>query len=216
MFLTIKKIPKTNWSSPKPLNFKPKISTFLYLCLGLTFFGLGEGLLIVSLTGASPWSVLAQGISLNVDFSIGTITFFVSIGVLILWIPLKQKPGIGTILNALIIAIMIDVCIKFVPTPENYISQIILAVVAVLTVGLGGGIYLVANLGPGPRDGLMIGLQEISNLPIALVRAFLEISVVAVGWYLGGTVGIGTLLFAFGIGPAVALGLFLVDKIFNN
>ena len=99
---------------------------------------------------------------------------------------------------------MIDVCIKFVPTPENYISQILLAVVAVLTVGLGGGIYLVANLGPGPRDGLMIGLQEISNLPIAVVRAFLEISVVAVGWYLGGTVGIGTLLFAFGIGPAVA------------
>ena len=161
-------------------------------------------------------AAFAQGISLNVDFSIGTITFFVSIGVLILWIPLKQKPGIGTILNALIIAIMIDVCIKFVPTPENYISQIILAVVAVLTVGLGGGIYLVANLGPGPRDGLMIGLQEISNLPIAVVRAFLEISVVAVGWYLGGTVGIGTLLFAFGIGPAVALGLFLVDKIFNN
>ena len=172
-------------------------------------------MLIVSFTGASPWSVLAQGISLNVDFSIGTITLFVSIGVLILWIPLKQKPGIGTILNALIIAIMIDVCIKFVPTPENYISQIILAVVAVLTVGLGGGIYLVANLGPGPRDGLMIGLQETSNLPIAVVRAFLEISVVAVGWYLGGTVGIGTLLFAFGIGPAVAFGLYLVDKIFN-
>ena len=139
-----------------------------------------------------------------------------SIGVLILWIPLKQKPGIGTILNALIIAIMIDICIKFVPTPDNYISQIILAVVAVLTVGLGGGIYLVANLGPGPRDGLMIGLQEISNLPIALVRAFLEISVVAVGWYLGGTVGIGTLLFAFGIGPAVALGLFLVGRIFKT
>ena len=110
---------------------------------------------------------------------------------------------------------MIDVCINFVPTPENYISQILLAVVAVLTVGLGGGIYLVANLGPGPRDGLMIGLQEISNLPIAIVRAFLEISVVSVGWYLGGTVGIGTLLFAFGIGPAVALGLYLVDKIFN-
>ena len=173
-------------------------------------------MLIVSYTGASPWSVLAQGISLNINYSIGTITLFVSIGVLILWIPLKQKPGIGTILNALIIAIMIDVCIKFVPTPENYISQIILAIVAVLTVGLGGGIYLVANLGPGPRDGLMIGLQEISNLPIAIVRAFLEISVVAVGWYLGGTVGIGTLLFAFGIGPAVALGLFLVGKIFNN
>ena len=215
MFLTIKKIPKTSWSSPKPLNFKPRILTFLYLCLGLTFFGLGEGLLLVSSTGASPWSVLAQGISLNIDFSIGTITLFVSIGVLILWIPLKQKPGIGTILNALIIAVMIDICINFVPAPQNNISQIMLAIVAVLTTGLGGGIYLIANLGPGPRDGLMIGLQKISNLPIAAVRAFLEISVVTAGWYLGGTVGIGTLLFAFGIGPAVALGLFLVDKTFN-
>ena len=216
MFLTIKKIPKTYWSSPKPLNLKPKISTFLYLCLGLTFFGLGEGLLLVSSTGASPWSVLAQGISLNIDFSIGTITLFVSIGVLILWIPLKQKPGIGTILNALIIAVMIDICINFVPSPQNNVSQIMLAIVAVLITGIGGGIYLIANLGPGPRDGLMIGLQEISKLPIAAVRAFLEISVVTVGWYLGGTVGIGTLLFAFGIGPAVALGLFLVDKIFNS
>ena len=103
----------------------------------------------------------------------------------------------------------------YVPAPENYISQILLAVVAVLTVGLGGGIYLVANLGSGPRDGLMIGLQEKTNLPIAAVRAFLEISVVVVGWYLGGTVGVGTLLFAFGIGPSVALGLFLVDKVFN-
>ena len=210
MFLKIKKIPKVKWSSEKPFNFKPKFSTFFFLCFGLSIFGLGEGLLIVSFTGASPWSVLAQGISLNIDFSIGTITLFVSIGVLLLWIPLKQKPGIGTILNALIIALMIDVCINFVPTPENYISQILLAIIAVLTVGLGGGIYLVANLGPGPRDGLMIGLQEKTNFPIAAVRAFIEISVVSIGWYLGGTVGIGTLLFAFGIGPAVALGLSLI------
>ena len=216
MFLTIKKIPKTSWSSKKPLNLKPKFWTFLYLCLGLALFGLGEGLLIVSFTGASPWSVLAQGISLNVNLSIGTITLFISLVVLIFWLPLKQKPGIGTILNALIIAMMIDICIKFVPTPENYISQLILAIVAVFTVGFGGGIYLVANLGAGPRDGLMVGLQKKTNMPIAAVRAFLEISVVAVGWYLGGTVGIGTLLFAFGIGPAVALGLFLVDKIFNR
>ena len=215
MFLSIKKVPKTYWSSDKPFNFKPKFSTLFFLCFGLSLFGLGEGLLIVSFAGASPWSVLAQGISLNIDFSIGTITLFVSIGVLLSWIPLKQKPGIGTILNALIIALMIDICINIVPTPENYISQISLAVVAVLTVGLGGGIYLVANLGPGPRDGLMIGLQQKTNLPIAAVRAFLEISVVTVGWYLGGTVGIGTLLFAFGIGPAVALGLFLVGKVFN-
>ena len=215
MFLKIKKIPKVNWSSEKPYNFKPKFSTFFFLCFGLMLFGLGEGLLIVSFTGASPWSVLAQGISLNLDLSIGTITLLISIAVLILWIPLGQKLGMGTIFNALIIALMIDLCIKFVPTPTNYFYQLILAVVSVITVGIGGGIYLVSNLGAGPRDGLMIGLQKVTNLPVALVRAILEISVVSVGWYLGGTVGVGTLLFAFGIGPCVALGLFIVDKMFD-
>ena len=215
MFLKIKNIPKVNWSSDRPYNFRPKFSTFFFLCFGLMLFGLGEGLLIVSFTGASPWSVLAQGVSLNVNLSIGTITFLISIGVLILWIPLGQKPGMGTIFNALIIALMIDLCIKFVPTPSNYIHQFILAVISVIMVGIGGGIYLVSNLGAGPRDGLMIGLQKVSNLPIAAVRATLEITVVSVGWYLGGTVGIGTLLFAFGIGPCVALGLYLVDKFFS-
>jgi uncharacterized protein len=215
MFLKLKKIPKVNWSSEKPHNFKPKFSTFFFLCFGLVLFGLGEGLLIVSFTGASPWSVLAQGVSLNVNLSIGTITLLISIVVLILWIPLSQKPGMGTIFNALIIALMIDLCIKFVPTPTTYTYKLMLAVVAVITVGIGGGIYLVSNLGAGPRDGLMIGLQKVTNLPIAFVRASLEISVVGIGWYLGGTVGIGTLLFAFGIGPCVALGLYLVDKLFN-
>ena len=215
MFLKIKKIPKVKWSSEKPFNFKPKFSTFFFLCFGLSLFGLGEGLLIVSFTGASPWSVLAQGISLNVNLSIGTITFLISIAVLILWIPLGQKPGMGTIFNALIIAIMIDLCIKYVPTPSNYTHQLLLAVISVVMVGIGGGIYLVSNLGAGPRDGLMIGLQKLTNFPIAVVRATLEISVVSIGWYLGGTVGIGTLLFAFGIGPCVALGLYLVDKTFD-
>ena len=215
MFLKIKKIPKVNWSSEKPYNFRPKFSTFFFLCFGLTLFGLGEGLLIVSFTGASPWSVLAQGISLNINLSIGTITLLISIAVLVLWIPLGLKPGMGTIFNALIIAFMIDLCIKFVPTPSNYANQLLLAVLSVLAVGIGGGIYLISNLGAGPRDGLMIGLQKLTKLPIAAVRGTLEISVVSIGWYLGGTVGIGTLLFAFGIGPCVALGLYLVDKIFN-
>ena len=215
MFLKIKKIPKVNWSSAKPYNFRPKFLTLFFCCFGLMLFGLGEGLLIVSFTGASPWSVLAQGISLNVNLSIGMITFLISVSVLILWIPLNQKPGIATILNALIIALMIDLCVKFVPTPSTYFYQFILATISVMVVGIGGGIYLVSNLGAGPRDGLMIGLQKVSNLPIAAVRATLEVTVVSIGWYLGGTVGIGTLLFAFGIGPCVALGLYLVDKIFN-
>ena len=152
---------------------------------------------------------------MNIGFSIGIVTVVISVLVLILWLPLNQKPGIGTIFNALIIGLMIDVSIKFVPTPESYFSQLFLALLAVLTVGLGGGIYLVANLGAGPRDGLMIGLQKKTNLPIASVRAILEITVMSIGWYLGGTVGLGTLLFAFGIGPAVALSLYIVGKIFN-
>ena len=216
MFLSIKNIPKVSWSSKKPLNFKPRLSTFLFLCFGLTLFGLGEGLLLVSLTGASPWSVLAQGISLHVNLSIGIITFFISLFVIFLWIFLDQKLGVGTILNAIIIAFMIDVSIAFVGTPGNYFSQLLMAVISVLLVGLGSGFYLIANLGPGPRDGLMTGLQKKTNFPIALVRAFLEITVVITGWYLGGTVGIGTLLFAFGVGPAVALGICIVDKLFNS
>ena len=215
MFLFIIKVPKVSWSSNKPFNLRPKISTSFFLCFGLILFGLGEGLLIVSAAGASPWSVLAQGIHLNINLSVGITTILISVFVLLFWFPLNQKPGIGTILNALIIGLMIDICIKFVPTPENYISQLLLAFMAVITVGLGGGIYLVANLGPGPRDGLMIGLQKKTNLPIAVVRASLEIIAMSIGWYLGGTVGIGTLLFAFGIGPAVAFGLFIVGQFFN-
>ena len=112
MFLKIKNIPSAYWSSDKPHNLKPKISTFFFLCFGLTLFGLGEGLLIVSASGASPWSVLAQGLYLNFGFSVGVITIFISFIVLLLWFPLKQKPGIGTILNALIIGIMIDMFVN--------------------------------------------------------------------------------------------------------
>ena len=214
MFLSIRSIPKVSWSSNDPLNFKPKISTFLFLCIGLSIFGLGEGLIMISYIGNSPWQVLAQGISLHVNFSIGFITFLISISVLSLWIFLGQKPGMGTFLNAIIIAAMIDLSIAFIPTPELYISKFLMLVCGVLLVGFGSGLYLIANLGPGPRDGLMTGLQRKTKLPIAAVRAFIEITVATIGWYLGGTLGEGTLLFAFGIGPAVALGLFLVSRFY--
>ena len=182
---------------------------------GLIIFGLGEGLLILSTTGNSPWSVLAEGISKNSKLSIGAATFLVSVSVLFLWIFLKQKPGLGTIFNIIIISGMIDVTLYFFDPPSSNILKYLLAIFSVMLVGIGSGIYLVANLGPGPRDGLMTGLTKITNLPIALVRACLEISVVIVGWYLGGTVGVGTLIFAFGIGPCVAFGLFVVNKSFS-
>jgi uncharacterized membrane protein YczE len=215
MFLKIKNIPIVSWSSDKSLNFKPKLSTSFFLIFGLAIFGLGEGLLILSTTGNSPWSVLAEGISNSTSLSIGAATFFISVSVLFLWIFIKQKPGLGTIFNIIIIAGMIDITLSFFDAPSSIWLKYFLAFFSVLLVGLGSGIYLVANLGPGPRDGLMTGLTKLTNLPIALVRAFLEISAVLAGWYLGGTVGAGTLIFAFGIGPCVALGLFLVNKTFN-
>ena len=215
MFLKIKNIPIVSWSSDKSLNFKPKLSTSFFLIFGLVIFGLGEGLLILSTTGNSPWSVLAEGISNTTSLSIGAATFFISVSVLFLWIFIKQKPGLGTIFNIIIIAGMIDITLNFFDAPSSVWMKYFLAFFSVLLVGLGSGIYLVANLGPGPRDGLMTGLTKLTNLPIALVRAFLEISAVLAGWYLGGTVGVGTLIFAFGIGPCVALGLFLVNKTFN-
>jgi len=215
MFLSIKNIPKVYWSSNNSLNFKPKLSTSFFLFFGLALFGLGEGLLILSTTGNSPWSVLAEGISKTSSLSIGVATFFISVFVLFLWIFLKQKPGLGTIFNIIIIAGMIDLTLNFFDTPSSILMKYLLAIFSVIIVGLGSGIYLVANLGPGPRDGLMTGLTKLTNLPIALVRSFLEISAVLAGWYLGGTVGAGTLIFAFGVGPCVALGLFLVNKLFN-
>ena len=215
MFLSIKNIPKVYWSSDKSFNFRPKFSTSFFLIFGLIIFGFGEGLLILSTTGNSPWSVLAEGISKNSKLSIGAATFLVSVSVLFLWIFLRQKPGLGTIFNIIIISGMIDVTLYFFDPPSSNILKYLLALFSVMLVGIGSGIYLVANLGPGPRDGLMTGLTKITNLPIALVRACLEISVVIVGWYLGGTVGVGTLIFAFGIGPCVAFGLFIVNKIFS-
>ena len=213
--LKIKKIPNLTWSSSNPLNFQPNLKTLIYLLLGLSLFAIGETLLITANQGVSPWTVLAQGISFQTNLSIGITTFIVSLVVLILWYPLKQKPGLGTILNIVLISIIIDLSTPILPYPKSFLFQIIQSIVAVFLVGLGSGFYLSANLGPGPRDGLMTGLQNLTNQPIALIRTIIEVSAVGIGFYLGGIVGIGTLLFAFGIGPMVSLGIFIVMKFFK-
>ena len=213
--LKIKKIPDLSWSSNDPFNFKPKFNTFTYLILGLILFGLGETLLITANQGVSPWTVLAQGLSFQFNLSIGVTTFIVSIIVLFFWYPLKQKPGLGTLLNVILISIVIDLSTPILPYPKTLFYQIIQSVFAVIIVGIGSGFYLTANLGPGPRDGLMTGLQKLTDKPIALIRTILEVSAVLIGFYFGGVVGIGTLLFAFGIGPAVSLGIFIVMKFFK-
>ena len=215
LIFSLKKVPTLSWSSFDALNLKPRIITLLYLIIGLILFGLGETMLIAANVGVSPWTVLAQGISIKTGYSIGNSTFIVSIGVLILWIPLKQKPGIGTILNTIIISIVLDVSLPYLPTPESFFLQALQVFIGVIIVGLGSGFYLISNLGPGSRDGLMTGLQKKTNLPIALIRATIEVSAVVFGFYLGGVVGIGTLVFAFGIGHAVSAGLFFVSRFFK-
>ena len=210
---TIKKVPNVSWSSQFPLNTKPKLTTLIMLVIGLFLFGLGEAIIIGSGSGVSPWTVLAQGISSKADLSIGMATFLISIFILIFWVPLKQIPGIGTILNAIIIASAIDLTLGFIPKPELIYLKILQASFGILIVGIGSGIYLASNLGPGPRDGLMIGLQQKTNTSIPLIRTIIEITAVTVGWFLGGIVGIGTILFVFGIGPCVGVGLTLVEKV---
>ena len=210
---TIKKVPNVSWSSEFPLNTKPKLTTLIMLVIGLFLFGLGEAIIIGSGSGVSPWTVLAQGISSKTDLSIGMATFLISIFILIFWVPLKQIPGIGTILNAIIIASAIDLTLGFIPKPELIYLKILQASFGILIVGIGSGIYLASNLGPGPRDGLMIGLQQKTNTSIPLIRTIIEITAVTVGWSLGGIVGIGTILFVFGIGPCVGVGLTLVEKV---
>ena len=213
---SIKTIPIVLWSSSYPLNYKPRPKTVFYLVLGLFLFGLGDAIIIGSGAGVSPWTVLAQGISNSTNWTIGFSTFIVSLSVLILWLPLRQQPGMGTILNVFIIAGTIDLTLPYLPSPIEYPSQVLQAAIGIMTIGLGSGFYLTANLGPGPRDGLMVGLQRITDLPIITVRTALELMVVITGWFMGGLVGLGTIMFVFGIGPAVAGGLYLVGVLFKR
>jgi uncharacterized membrane protein YczE len=193
-FISVKVVPIVFWSSADPLNLKPRPLTLGLLCLGLLVFGVGEASLIAAGVGVSPWIVLSQGVSNLTGWSVGFSTFVVSLSVLLLWLPLRQKPGIGTILNAVVIAAAIEASLNFLPRPEIFYLQIMQSLTGIAMVGIGSGMYLCANLGPGPRDGLMTGMQRRTGLPIAGVRTTIEITAVILGWSLGGVVGVGTLL----------------------
>jgi len=201
------KVPRTIWSSRHPLNFRPNFSTLLALVLGLWIFGTGEAVLIAAGIGVSPWTVLAQGITEQTSFTVGEATFIVSVCVLLLWIPLRETPGIGTILNAILIALSIDVMAPFIPEQENLPNAIVQSAFGVMMVGIGSALYLTANLGPGPRDGWMTGVQKKTNWPIGRVRVGIEIIVLSIGVALGGIFGLGTVMFAIGIGPAISMFL---------
>ena len=206
------KVPRTIWSSRHPLNFRPNFSTLLALVVGLWIFGTGEAVLIAAGIGVSPWTVLAQGITEQTSFTVGEATFIVSVCVILLWVPLREIPGIGTILNAILIALSIDVMAPFIPEQENLPNAIVQSAFGVMMVGIGSALYLTANLGPGPRDGWMTGVQKKTNWPIGRVRVGIEIIVLSIGILLGGTFGLGTIMFALGIGPAVAISLGITER----
>ena len=206
----ISSVPLVSWSSIKPNNFKPKFKTFFFLCLGLFIFGLGESVLVVSDYGVTPWTVLAEGVAKKIDIGIGLSTFIISCIVLIFWLPLKLKPGFGTLMNILIIAMTMGGTIPFLYFLNDFFNGLILSFLGTMLVGFGSGIYLIANLGPGTRDGLMTGISKKYNKPISLIRFTIEFCVVFFGWILGGTLGIGTIIFAIFIGPFVSLSLKIV------
>ena len=215
LFKPAKEVPHTWWSSDDPMETRPRLNTMLMLCAGLWIFGTGDAVLVAAGIGNSPWTVLADGISVNIDRSIGQTTLFVSIAVLFLWVPLREKPGIGTILNAVLIAAAIEYMLPMLPTPDSFALAFAQVVLGVILVGIGSGLYLTANLGPGPRDGWMTGIQRRTGIPIGRVRAAIEVSVVVAGWLLGGTVGWGTVAFALLIGPVVAVCLNLAGSVGN-
>jgi uncharacterized membrane protein YczE len=177
------------------------------IVFGLGLFGMGEGFVIASELGNSPWSVFAEGVSLNTPLSIGASTLVISAVVLLSWIPLRERPGMGTVLNAIVISVMIDVTLWAVPHLDAIGVRWSALLGGIVLVGVGSGFYLTANLGPGPRDGLMTGIHAKTGWPISAVRTGIEATAVAIGWLLGGTVGAGSVLFAVLVGPAVATAL---------
>ena len=211
----ISSVPTTSWSSSKPNIIFPRFDTFLFLCLGLFLFGLGESILVVSQNGVTPWTVLAEGVVNKINIGIGLSTFIISCIVLVFWIPLNLKPGLGTIMNIIIIALTMGGAIPLLYFLNEIFSPIFLSFFGTWLVGFGSGIYLIANLGPGTRDGLMTGLSKKYRKPISIIRFSIEFFVVFIGWLLGGTLGIGTIIFAVFIGPFVALSLKTV-ALFKN
>lgn len=181
------------------------------LVVGLFLYGAGCALTVEAGLGVDPWTVFAQGISVHTGIGIGWVTNIVGFVVLLVWIPLRQKPGVGTIANILMVGTSMQVVLWLVPPVSGVLLQVTVLLGGIVLVALASGLYIGARFGPGPRDGLMTGLHARLRWPIWLCRASVEITVLAIGWLLGGTVGIGTVLFAALIGPLVHIALPLLD-----
>ena len=173
------------------------------LYAGLLVFAGSEALILHAGLGVMPWDVFQQGLVNRWGLTMGTWSIIVGVGVLLLWIPLRQKPGIGTVSNAIVIGALLDPILRALPVPESIGWRAAYLLVGILVNGIATAAYIGARLGPGPRDGLMTGLVRLTGLSVRLVRTGIEVAIVAIGWLLGGNLGVGTVVFALAIGPVV-------------
>ena len=211
-----KTIPSTSWRADTTwglFNGKQSLQRFLILIFGLTLFGIGEAFLVITSLGNSPWVVLSEGISLNSNLNIGQATFFVSLMVLFFWIPLKQKPGFGTLANMVVIAAAIELGLLIIPEGNNLALKVFYVLFGILLVGIGSALYITCGLGTGPRDGLMTGLHYRTGVRVGRVRLGIEVVALTTGALLGGSLGVGTALFALLIGQSVAISLGVLERI---
>jgi len=201
-------VPLAPWSAASLWWAGP--TTVTVLLVGLWLFGTGEALLVAARLGTSPWTVLAVGISRHTALSVGEATLVISLALLAAWVPLRVRPGLGSIANAVVVALAIDVMGRVLPHPHAVALRLIMVLVGIALAGVGSGLYLTAAMGPGPRDGWMTGLHRRFGWPVARVRFGIEAAALTAGWLLGGTVGVGTALFAVLVGWSVALALGVV------
>ena len=211
-----KTIPVTPWRADTTwglITAPYAIQRMMVLIFGLMIFGIGEAFLVVTSLGNSPWVVLSEGISLNSSFNIGESTFLVSVVVLLLWIPLRQKPGFGTLANIVVIAASIELGLLIIPTFENVYVKYFYVLFGIALVGIGSALYITCGLGTGPRDGLMTGLHYKTGVRVGRVRLGIELVALSVGAILGGSLGVGTALFALLIGQSVAISLGVLGRL---
>ncbi len=188
--------------APLPVRDRP-IRRLTQLMVGLVFFGVGEALMMAAGLGVLPWDVLSQGLVNHLGLTVGAWSIIIGATVLLAWIPLRERPGLGTIANVLVIGLVLDGCLAVLPRPQLLPAQLLFLLAGVLINGIASGAYIGARLGPGPRDGLMTGLVRITGGSVRLIRTSIEVAVVIVGYLLGGNLGVGTLLYALAIGPII-------------
>lgn len=206
-------LPRTPWSANS--HWIPTIASLPVLSISLLIFGIGDGLLLLSHLGSTPWTVFAQGIANITGGHIGWVSFFVSVGVMLTWLPFKQKPGLGTILNISLIAVGLGFTASLVPAPTDIVGRLIFMFAGVFLIGSASAFYLTCHMGPGPRDGLMVGLYQATGWKIGTIRTLIEATVCFLGWLLGGVLGIGTLVFALGVGWVLQGTLGLIIRHFS-